>query len=198
MGKREKENVPTGNVGGFTLIELLVVLAVTTLLSGFVILYGSSARQNIAVSSDTAQVVQLVLRAKSLAIATYANNISPCAYGIMVEAGSPNYYLVEYPKDSDGKCPNIGSYSSPADRLASYKLYSGFVFDGCPDDVCPKKLSYALFVPPDPKTLIGNYPDPNPPGANGSGNIYITAVGDQSSYKAEISVNWGGQVTSSR
>jgi type II secretory pathway pseudopilin PulG len=178
------------------MIELLVVLAITALLSSSVIIYGSLTRENIAIETDESQVVQLLLRAKSLSVGTYNNQTSPiCGYGVLVEVNSPNYYLVSYPKDAGGNCPDTGNYFSVPDLETAYKLSAGFVFDNCLDSACPDKLDYVLFVPPDPQVLVSNYGSEGLPPSNGSGNIYLTTAEEAPAYRAKISVAWGGQIS---
>lgn len=203
-GKKSKDNrkgfIPhiTPLCAGFTIVELIVVVAITSILSGFIILYGRSSGERVAISTEESKIGQVILRAKSFAISTYADShISSCGFGLMVNYPVASYSLVSYSKDSGGGCGNISfSNSGRFVTLENYTLAPGLAFaTDCSGTACPKKLRVVLFVPPDPQTLVWNEPPQDIPDPNGSGNIYLTTASGKSAFVVKISVSWAGQVT---
>lgn len=173
---------------GFSLIELLIAVAITAVLSSILILYSATGRAQVALYVEEAKIAQLVLKSKSLAIATYANpGQSTCGYGLHIDYETGRYSVFSY-RTSD--CSNIFGIDT-ADpmkykEIESYSLSSDIVFQSGSSG----NLDSVLFVPPDPKTLIwsgggaltGNF-----------GSIELKTLSGSAS--AKILVTIGGQIT---
>src|SRR4051812_45988820 len=86
---------------GFTLVEVMVVVGVTAMLAGVILVYNSSTRSQILLSTEKVKLTQVVLRAKSLAISTYSDETLSCGYGIAIDPSARTYTLVRY---SFGDC----------------------------------------------------------------------------------------------
>lgn len=161
---------------GFTLIELVVVVAITVYLSTLFIFYNSSNRQSIAVSVDTAKIAQLLLRAKSLAVASYAKTANVCGYGVRIDRTTGAYTMSPYSL-SDCKTPVSASSTKGVIDKANVKFIS---CSGAADDV--------IFFPPDPTVAIWSG------GATTTeGSICLQSLNGKNN--ATITVNSVGQVS---
>ena len=146
----------------FTLIEILIVVAITALLSSFVIIYGSMGRSITTLLVEKAKLTSLILRAKSLAVTTLASQTSattdpPCGYGVNIDYTDNSYSVFAYQKDSSsGRClPLVDSSDNlfPTRIVAlpnsTYQLENGIDFIKNADS-----LDTVLFLPPEPRTLL--------------------------------------------
>lgn len=150
----------------FTLIELLIVVAISALLTSLVIVYSGTARNQANLSVQTTTIAQLLVRAKSLAIATYRNPSAPgshlCGYGVLFDTAAETYSLVSYSPAGGAACPSTAAISMngiTGDTLSQYsadtwhmRLTNGvkFLTTGSQGNA----LKLALFYPPDPTTLL--------------------------------------------
>lgn len=167
---------------GYTLLELLVVLGVAGLLSGMVILYGGEGRQQIALSIESAKIVQTISRAKALAIATYTDLSSPCGFGVHFDYPARKYSIRSY--RTSPNCESVSGISS-SEALEEFVLSSGLSWHEGAD-----KIDDVIFVPPDPKTYLFSGGALLVGGA--SGKIYLLT--DRGAAKT-VSVNPAGQIT---
>jgi len=202
---------------GFTLLEMLIVIGISGMLSAIAIVYSSVARNQVALSVETAKIADVILSAKSLAITTYAQGGvgTACGYGAAFNVAANTYSVFayepkDYPPEHDAAppCPdNTIAELSPihTDEMVQYSpstwntpLANGVKFEdgGSGDD-----LYVVLFYPPNPDTFIsrdapGGAPqtflDPAVVNPVTSKVYLITADGSAS---AAISVNGAGQVT---
>lgn len=202
---------------GFTLIEILIVVAISAMLSAIAIVYSSVARNEVALSVETAKIAGFIFRAKDLTIATYNTSLGTCAYGVSFDIPGNTYSLFaynpqNYPPSHSAAPPCHGSSlasTSPiyADEIGQYsentwnvpvtqgvRMQSG----GNGDDA-----TIVLFYPPAPKTFISregmgfgsaNFLDPNtPPNTDITSKVYLSTIDGSAS--SIISVNGAGQVT---
>lgn len=176
------------NLGGFTISEMLVVIGVTVSLTSIVFVLGNPARQQVALSVEQARFSQIILRAKSLAVATFNQPPIPCGYGVAVDYANNKYSIFSYEKYIGRKrdCANIGDVLDTAPRvcgpsaydeddppygsdlndypptcyieLDAYTLPRGISFDE--SGIAP--MDYVLFRPPDPTTVLFPFPSANP------------------------------------
>lgn len=198
---------------GFTIIELLIVIAISAMLSAIAIVYSGIARNQVALSVETAKVAQTILRAKDLAIATYATGAVSCGYGVVLNSTAGTYSIFSY--DPQNHPPEHGATppcpqdtvasTSPiyADEMAQYSvdtwnvlLANGVKMDGTPGDA----LTVVLFYPPAPDTFISRS------AAGAGGQAFLDpALGDitskvylvtqDGSASSTITVNGAGQVS---
>jgi prepilin-type N-terminal cleavage/methylation domain-containing protein len=165
---------------GFTLIEFLVVLGIMALLSSIAILYSRTGEQQILLFKEQAKVVSVILRAKSLAIQTFAEtSAGVCGYGVHF---FPDGRFILF-KDLAEDC------------ASSDRAYSGSFEDfGEVNQLDPALrfselgLNEILFIPPDPQVIITPAP-----AANGTAIIRI-GIRDGVT-ESIIKVNEAGQVT---
>src|SRR5206468_841965 len=101
-------------VGGFTILEILVVIGITLMISALAITYKSQSQRQVSLYVETQRVVELILRAKSLAVSTYKdpNTVSDptlvaCGYGIDINYASNTYSLFSYKIPTGGNCSAI-------------------------------------------------------------------------------------------
>ena len=160
---------------GFTTVEMLVTVGVLAALSAILIGYSRSGELNIILFKDQARVVNAILRAKSLAVQTYATGENVCGYGIHFDPGGSFIIFKDLAADCDS---SDRQYSDPSEEVEVNKLDSKLWFSQL-------DISDALFVPPDPETILK--PDRE------SGVIAITAASGASTVK--IKINSAGQVT---
>ncbi len=193
---------------GFTLLELLIVIAISAMLSAIAITYTSIARNQVALSVETAKASQFILRAKSLAIATYNSAPGTCGYGASFNIANNTYSLFAYTPDPSkyngtvSPCPSVasttalgissGEMGQSSQSSWNVPLANGVRMEsgGNGDD-----LALVLFSPPDPAVLISrdgqNFLDPAAT-QNITSKVYlITADGSAS---ATISVSAAGQI----
>jgi len=144
------------NRGGFTLLEILVVLAVTTFLTGMVLTYGARGRNQTSLYVEQAKLAQIILRAKSLSVATYNKPDIPCGYGVNVDYDANAYELFSY---RPANCFDIKATGIVKDVLNKYEvleryaLASGVKLNR--NSVDPNAtLSTVFFLPPNPDTYI--------------------------------------------
>ena len=149
LGNRDTRYEIRDTRGGFTLIELLVTVALTALLSSFVIVYSSSSRTQTVLFVEQAKIGQVVVRATSLAISTYSSASPPCGYGVHFDAPARAYALFSY---AVADCASIRSIDPGAAAYSASQRFSlpqGIVMEDTEDS-----LSDIFFVPPDPKTML--------------------------------------------
>ncbi len=179
-------------VWGFTLIELLVVLAITTLLSGILIIYNHTSRQQIALRVEEARIVEIISRAKSLSLATYRepSNSSVCGYGIHIDYHIMTYTLFRYARGSVSSCEEITGVDRDLEQTVStFSLGNQLIFAAAPSNG-GRKIDDLVFIPPNPTTFIQS----GEAGvANGSGSITMQI--QDSTLEATITVNAAGQIT---
>ena len=173
-------------VTGFTLIELLIVVAITALLSSFMLVYQSTGRQQVSLYVEKSKIAQFVLKSKSLAIATYIDPSSPvCGFGVHFDYAVSTYALFSY------NAPNCNAISFiDTTDSANYKVFESFpLAQGLSFKDGVGKLDHVFFIPPDPTTLIWS-------GGvlvgSGSGNIYVATTDGTASIT--ITVSTAGQV----
>src|SRR5512144_1181344 len=106
--------------GGFTLIESMIAVTITVLLSSFVITYSSTGRQQISLTVERAKLVQVVSRAKSMALNRYKDTDPVCGYGISVDYDNAQYMLFSYRAP---RCEDIASIDKGS---AGYKIEETF------------------------------------------------------------------------
>lgn len=184
---RRKAREKRLNCAGFTLIEMLVVVTITVLLSSFLIVYGTGSRQQIALSVEAAKMAQVILRAKSLAVATFNYPVVPCGYGVHIDYLTGSYHIFRY-EETISACSNLDpgllSHSYPPRSIIQSFQVDGnvqFVDDaGQVEDI--------LFIPPNPRVLVWD----------GAGYItegVISLVSKNGSSRVDVAVDSSGQVT---
>ncbi len=141
---------------GFTLLEILVVLGITTFLTGMVLTYGSRGRNQTSLYVEQAKLAQIILRAKSLSVATYNKPDIPCGYGVSVDYDENSYELFSY-KPLD--CFSIKSSGIVRDELNKYVVVEKYVvapgvklYRNVEDP--DATLSTVFFLPPNPETYL--------------------------------------------
>jgi len=148
------------------MIELLVVLSVTTLLTIFMILWGRSSREQTVLYIERAQLVQVLTRAKEMAISTSKGGPgSTCGYGVNFNYELQSYALFQVLGTSRSAC--LRSLQNPVAFLyearggtsnltyiekESFKIRPGAVIVSAVLSESP--LQDIFFAPPDPRTLI--------------------------------------------
>lgn len=177
---------------GFTLIEIIVVVAVTMLLSSIVIFYNSSTREQLTLFTEKAKLAEVVLRAKSLAISTYADGSSRCGYGLYLDPAARAYSIISYqPAD----CRILTSVDpDPAVRVAlpnaTYVLPPTLAL-GASSTTSADAVAYVIFIPPDPHVLIARADGSLVPNDQGVLSLY----GVRSGTAAGVIVSTAGQIT---
>ncbi len=178
---------------GFTLIEVLVVVAITALVSSYVLTYTSVGRSQVLLEFEQQKIAGFIFRAKSLAIATY-NGLVPsrCGYGFAVDYGARYYSVFSYvpPPALPGGAPNCRSIDTIDERymffVSSSSIPSSIVLRNNFSD----SLYRVLFVPPLPRVLIST--DPSGAVTSDGGKVYIE-TGDGRAQRA-ITVSPAGQI----
>ena len=167
------------------MVEVLIVIAITALLSSFILTYTSTGRDQITLSVEEAKVAQTILRAKSLTLATYGGDQVPCGYGVNFDyAAKPQTFsLFRYDKKG---CADIQYMESQyVTMLSSSTLNDAVRFMDTPDN-----LEYIFFVPPNPDTYLWQ------PGLNAtttSGAISLTTR--RGDFIRTVDVNSAGQIS---
>jgi prepilin-type N-terminal cleavage/methylation domain-containing protein len=195
-------NLKRGNAG-FTLIEILVVILVSAMLTTIVIAYSGTSRDTITLSVKTTTVAQILLRAKSLAVATYvaAGTSHACAYGVFFDPAANTFSMVLYKLPAGTPC----SYATVAAAaganggdVAGYGSSTWQMPIGPGVHLVAGGASLALFYPPDPMTLLSK--SQCSPGGAGCTYAFVqtpmtvTLETDDSSASNVISIGTAGQV----
>lgn len=172
------------SVWGFTLIETLIVIAITALLSGFVLTYTSTSREQVALYVEQSKLSQTILRAKALTLSTYNQPSIPCGYGVAVNADKNNYRLFSYGTAPCGPIP-----------IVSEDLVSVLKENTLPPQVAiksrPESIEYILFSPPDPRVSIWR----EGAGTATSTDGIIVIEGRSGKNGVGVGVNFAGQVS---
>lgn len=161
---------------GFTLIEILVAISISVLLSAGLILYNRTGEQQIILFKDQAKIINLILRAKSLALQAYnVEGVSGCGYGVHFDPAGIIILFKDQATDCAGS-DNI--YSGPSEEIGRMTFTSKEKFS---------QLDFTdiLYIPPDPKVVLTPALD--------DGLIIIGVFNGDSQVK--IKVNSSGQVS---
>ncbi|MBI3046372.1 MAG: prepilin-type N-terminal cleavage/methylation domain-containing protein [Candidatus Harrisonbacteria bacterium] len=130
---------------GFTLVEILVTLAITSLLVGVLITYNRTGGLQILIFKDQARVINMVLRAKSLAVQIFSQSIPVCGYGVHFDSVNKSFILF---KDLADPCSGSDNrYSGSTEDLEIINLDSQLKFSNL-------ELTDILFIPPEPIVII--------------------------------------------
>ena len=169
---------------GFTLIELMVVIGIMALMTAVVLPGWNSLGKIISLDRVAHQFAQDVRRAQELAMsgsrqaACFATSPmgSILGYGIFIDAGSPNQYLIY------ANCNIEQAYEAGTDEIVETIGIEGEaqIFSTAPSPVS------ILFVPPDPTVYIQ-------PGGALLGQVTFTLQSDTSRTK-EVTVNTRGVI----
>lgn len=168
---------------GYTLIELIIVIGITGMLSAMVILYGSVGREQIALSVEAVKIVQAISRAKSLALATYADPSSPCGFGVNFDYSGKKYTIRSY--NTFPSCESVGGISS-SNQISEFTLSEGVNWQQGAE-----RIDDVIFIPPDPRVYI--FSNGSLISSGVSGKIYLTTTRGGAS--RTIKVNSAGQIT---
>lgn len=182
-------------ISGFTIVEILVVLAITALLSSFIITYTGTGRAQVALYVEEAKLSQTILRAKSLAISTYNTPTVPCGYGLHVDYLARTYAIFSY-KPTLSSCAAITEID-PNDIDAYQQI--GDAFPLAPElnfvsDPGTRYLDTVFFTPPNPRTYLWVEGSADADMSD-SGKIYVATKNN--SLKSTIEVTSSGQVNTS-
>ncbi|MGB9608992.1 MAG: type II secretion system protein [Minisyncoccia bacterium] len=182
---------------GFTIVELIVSLGVITMLASFLILYNKTNTAQIALSLETAKLVELINKSKSLSLSTYIEKGAACGYGINIDYNSKSYTLFRYgsPTLTSG-CANIASSSINFLDSTYAELEKNFLPQNINFEKNNDYLNIIFFMPPDPKVLIWKNNSTLPIQQNNpdyESKIYLTTK--DSSFKKQIIVDTSGQIS---
>ncbi len=156
---------------GFTLIELLVVVLVTAILSGLAITYSKVGQNQVSLSIEASKISELILQAKQLAISTYSQNSTTCAYGVHFDFTNQTYSLFAYDSaTSTGVsnqiyCPTLASTTARGVDLSAMVKYGGgqtwqirvprgLILSSVSPTNANNVLTDVLFFPPGPITIM--------------------------------------------
>jgi len=145
---------------GFTLVEILAVVGITIILSTALVVYSSSARNQTTLAVEETKLSQLILRAKSLAVATYNQPPIPCGYGIRIDYLVHSYELFSYDFPADKmQCRSINIQGIDITGTAPGSVYRIFETHPLPttltwDTTVSNPLDFVFFLPPDPQTVL--------------------------------------------
>ncbi|HEY4499943.1 MAG TPA: prepilin-type N-terminal cleavage/methylation domain-containing protein [Candidatus Paceibacterota bacterium] len=161
---------------GFTLVEVLVTLSITLILTTVMITYSRSGEQQILLFKEQAKIINVISRAKSLALQTFQSGANFCGYGVHFNADG-TFILFRDVANDCAASDNV--YSGPAEQVESYKLDARVRFS---------QVGFfdIIFIPPDPQVRLN--PD------QFEADIQVQAVGG--TVAVGVHVTNAGQVTS--
>ena len=183
---------------GFTLVEILVVVGVAVALATIAVGFSTSSRDRTRLQIEAAKIGQLILRAKSLTLATYGDPIPPCGFGFEIDYALNQYRIFRYAKDvpppGDFPCNNIEQLSLVSGRKqdlteGAQTLLSGVVFKSGG----ARSLDDVLFVAPDPTIVLFTEGIPAPDTTAASGVIRLETT--DGSGAITIDVSTAGQIS---
>lgn len=161
---------------GFTVVELLVVVSITAMLSSVLILYSRIGERQILLFREQAKVINLIARAKSLALQTYIDGTSVCGYGIHFSLPSTMILFRDLAADCAAS-DNV--YSGVSEDFSHLILSAGIVFSS-------SDVTDILFIPPDPTVKLDN-------GGKNSGVITMQTI--DGGTQARVKINSSGQIS---
>lgn len=164
---------------GFSLLEMLTILSVLTMLTTIILTYGRVGENQIALFQEQAKAINLISRAKNLAIETYLNEISVCGFGVHIDV--INKKLIIFRDRFDPCSASDNKYTDSQEDFEVFTLNNKLDFANVGfDDV--------LFVPPDPITIFDGNKEKK-------GEFIFGIKIKNTSDKKEISINDAGQIT---
>jgi type II secretory pathway pseudopilin PulG len=184
--------MPQNMRSGFTLIEILVIITMLSLLSGILVIYNRSTERQILLFREQAKIINLILRAKSLALSTYTKSGSPCAYGIHLDQANKELRIFQ-DLDANGTtadCTTADNLYDPNSMYAAQENLDPPAIEKLDAQVSfldPLRVTDVTFIPPNPDVIIT--PDPAP---SNEASIEIVAAGGISK---KIKINRFGQVS---
>lgn len=170
---------------GFTIIELLVVLGIMAMLSSIAILYSRTGENQILLFKEQSKVISVILRAKSLALQTFAESAAGvCGYGVHFTGAPDNQFILF--KDLAASGSDCGTadqkYSGATENFEVNQLDPALKF-------AQLDLTDIVFVPPDPLVFL------NPAPAVGQTSVLIKIATQDGASEVKIKVNNAGQVS---
>jgi len=188
---------------GFTIIELLVVLAISALMSTLAITYSNVSRNYVALTVQESEIAQLILRAKALSIATYADasGSAACGYGVMITTSTipQTYSIFAYSPAGSPPCPTeddlyANGIVSPNNDEHPYTSASWQVpvTQGVQIQSENDSLALVLFYPPNPDVFLST-DGATFPSTEATLNVHLTTVDGKNT--ATLSINPEGQVS---
>jgi prepilin-type N-terminal cleavage/methylation domain-containing protein len=188
-GMMEQKGRAAGARQGFSLVEILVVIGVTLALSAITLVYTAGTRDIVNLSVEQAHVAQYLSRAKSQALASYAQVGTACGYGVYI-ASTETMQIFSY-TDATNCAPaslTAASIRNAGNRTVTdtSPLARGVLFD-----TGNGVVEAVLFVPPDPTTyyIVRGNGNLNP---GGSGSVVLRTPGNNTS---TVRVSSAGQIT---
>jgi len=164
---------------GFSLLEVLTILSVMTMLTTFILTYSRTGENQINLFQEQAKAVNLISRAKNLAIETYLDESRACGFGVHIDVINEKLIIFRDKAEPCGASDN--KYTDSQEDFEVFTLNSKLEFGNVEfDDV--------LFIPPDPITIFDGNKDKK-------GEFVLSIKIRGSSDKKEISVNNAGQIT---
>ncbi len=178
----------------------MVVVAITSLLAGMVLTYSSRGRTQVSLYVESAKLAQVILRAKSLAIATYNNPDTPCGYGVHLDFASSTYALFSYAPTSPGgalDCPSVATgpidITSPAySVIENFEMQKGVEFVNIGGG--NNGVKDVLFLPPDPTTYLWLRDGSSQPATDVIGQIQLVSASDVN-YMLRLRISSAGQIS---
>ena len=169
---RRYEKRSARSTTGFTLIETLVIVIITIILSSIMITYSHIGEKQIVLFRDQAKVVEVLNRAKFLAVQLYKPEafiqlyqqmnveVKICGYGVHIDKDNGKFYLFRDLKFSGAftlECDNQlnmtggNLYGTPSNPYGYDEVVEEFSLDPrLKFDSSGTTLSDIVFIPPDP------------------------------------------------
>ncbi len=162
---------------GFTLIEFLVVIAITTIISGIMVVNFRKGEESNKLQRSAQQIVQAFRKAQNMAMSSVEfTSVSPPdvpieGYGVRFRTADLASYIIF--ADTSDNTPDACDYLAIESPVETLNLESGIIIDSLytyttsPGVGLISRVNVlACFVPPDPKTSISS-----PSGASVGGII---------------------------
>ncbi len=143
---------------GFTLIELMVTVSLTVLFTAFAATSNRSTNNQIALYTEQGKIINLIYKARSLAISTYTRTENsedvPCGYGIYlnkIDYQSPVSEIIIFKDlpDFDGTCKVYTDFINQQ-NLYNYDEGENFEVVKLSNVEVNANFTSMLFIPPDP------------------------------------------------
>ena len=180
---------------GYTLIEMMVIVSILSMLTTILIVYNRTGERQIIVFKEQAKIINTILRAKSLAISTYAEGDTPCAYGIHFgkDLTGEWEYRIFKDLDSSGSNDNCGTADNKYDPDSEHAVEENFFAEKLDKALEFSELEFTnefidiVFIPPEPIVKI------TPPPAENE--VTLTIKTPHGKVSKTIKVNSFGQIT---
>jgi type II secretory pathway pseudopilin PulG len=148
---------------GFTLIEILVVIAIIFSFTAFIFANYKQGQPTYALMGEAQKMSFNIRKAQNMAMSAkeFHGKVPQGGYGVYFDTNNPNYYIIF------GDCGGQEGYdisgtlcNGVGEKVEKIELGSGITINDISiDSNSGESDGYVIFIPPDPRVVIGTGPE---------------------------------------